>query len=87
MILLMQAEVERFHAGNLLLHDYFQTKVQDVTQDNSVILVSSFSNMFCVQSESRAICLPLLPNPCRTGDSIALHEICMARKHDTRGIY
>lgn len=42
MILLMQAEVERFHAGNLLLHDYYQIKVQDVTDDNSVVLVSGF---------------------------------------------
>lgn len=40
MILLMQAEVERFHAGTLLLHDYYQTKVQDATHDNSVVLVS-----------------------------------------------
>lgn len=40
MILLMQAEVERFHAGVLLLHDYYQTKVQEVTNDNSVVLVS-----------------------------------------------
>eukprot|EP00903_Cladosiphon_okamuranus_P015252 g14094.t3 len=38
MILLMQAEVERFHAGNLLLHDYYQVKVQDVAGDNSVAL-------------------------------------------------
>lgn len=40
MILLMQAEVERFHAGNLLLHDYYQIKVQDVADDNLVVLVS-----------------------------------------------
>lgn len=39
MILLMQAEVERFHAGNLLLHDYYHTTVQDVAGD-SVVLVS-----------------------------------------------
>ncbi|CAM9137868.1 unnamed protein product [Ectocarpus sp. 4 AP-2014] len=38
MILLMQAEVERFHAGVLLLHDYYQIKVQEVTNDNSVVL-------------------------------------------------
>lgn len=42
MILLMQAEVERFHASNLLLHDYYQIKVQDVAGDNSVVLVSVF---------------------------------------------
>ncbi|CAB1113052.1 unnamed protein product [Ectocarpus sp. CCAP 1310/34] len=40
MILLMQAEVERFHAGVLLLHDYYQIKVQEVTNDNSVVLVA-----------------------------------------------
>eukprot|EP00752_Nemacystus_decipiens_P002219 g2107.t3 len=39
MILLMQAEVERFHAGVLLLHDFYQIKVQGVTGDNSVVLV------------------------------------------------
>lgn len=51
MILLMQAEVERFHAGNLLLHDYFQTKVQDVTQNNSVVLVSMCFGYFeCTQA-------------------------------------
>ncbi|CAM9397884.1 unnamed protein product, partial [Ectocarpus sp. 12 AP-2014] len=38
MILLMQAEVERFHAGVLLLHDYYHIKVQEVTNDNSVVL-------------------------------------------------
>ena len=40
MILLMQAEVERFHAGISLLHDYYQIKVQDVAVGNSVVLVS-----------------------------------------------
>ncbi|CAN0085787.1 unnamed protein product, partial [Ectocarpus sp. 12 AP-2014] len=40
MILLMQAEVERFHAGVLLLHDYYQIKVQEVTNDNSVVLTT-----------------------------------------------
>lgn len=47
----MQAEVERFHAGNLLLHDYYQVKVQDVAGDNCVVLVSvvlSPSNKRCV---------------------------------------
>lgn len=46
MILLMQAEVERFHAGNLLLHDYYQIKVQNVADENSVVLVSDFL-FFC----------------------------------------
>lgn len=50
MILLMQAEVERFHAGISLLHDYYQIKVQDVAGDNSVVLVSVifFSNKYLV---------------------------------------
>lgn len=56
MILLMQAEVERFHAGNMLLHDYYQTKVQDVTHDNSVVLVS---NLFFLSQSNSAV--PLEP--------------------------
>ncbi len=65
-ILLMQAEVERFHAGNLLLHDYFQTKVQDVTEPNSVVLVSMFFILFlCVCWRQRLFILPLWANPCR----------------------
>ncbi|CAM9180110.1 unnamed protein product, partial [Hapterophycus canaliculatus] len=38
MILLMQTEVERFHAGLLLLHDYYQAQVQEVTDDTTVVL-------------------------------------------------
>ena len=46
MIVLMQAEVERFHAGIVLLHDFYQIKVQDVAGDNSVALVSVFVVVF-----------------------------------------
>ncbi|CAN0076746.1 unnamed protein product [Scytosiphon promiscuus] len=38
MILLMQIEIERFHAGMLLLHDYHQAKVQEVANDTTVVL-------------------------------------------------
>lgn len=39
-MVLMQAEVERFHAGVSMLHDYYNAKVQEVLQDDSVALVS-----------------------------------------------
>lgn len=59
MILLMQAEVERFHAGVLLLHDYYQTKVQEVTHDNSVVLVSgtAFGSLFVKGFSCVSTCL------------------------------
>lgn len=40
MIVLMQAEVERFHAGTLLLHDYHDAKTQEVV-DHMIALVSN----------------------------------------------
>ena len=39
-MVLMQAEVERFHAGVSMLYDYYNAKVQEVLQDDSVALVS-----------------------------------------------
>lgn len=39
-MVLMQAEVERFHAGASLLHDYCHAKTQEVLRDDSVVLVS-----------------------------------------------
>lgn len=44
MIVLMQAEVERFHAGTALLHDYHHIKMQEVADKESIVLVSIF---FC----------------------------------------
>ena len=41
MIVLMQAEVERFHAGTMLLHDYHHIKTQEVGHEDSIMLVSS----------------------------------------------
>lgn len=39
-IVLMQAEVERFHAGTTLLHDYHHIKTQEVAYEDTVVLVS-----------------------------------------------
>lgn len=39
MIVLMQAEVERFHAGTSLLLDYHHAKTQEATRDGPIILV------------------------------------------------
>lgn len=44
MMVLMQAEVERFHAGASLVHDYFQSKTQEILRDDSVVLVSERSS-------------------------------------------
>lgn len=41
-IVLMQAEVERFHAGTTLLHDYHNIKTQEVACEDTVVLVSGF---------------------------------------------
>lgn len=40
MIILMQAEVERFHAGTTLLNDYHDIKTQEVAREDTVVLVS-----------------------------------------------
>lgn len=39
-MVLMQAEVERFHARTSLLHDYYHARIQEITSDDSVVLVS-----------------------------------------------
>lgn len=41
-IVLMQAEVERFHAGTSLLHDYHNAKTQEAAHDGSILLVNVF---------------------------------------------
>lgn len=51
MMVLMQAEVERFHAGVSLLHDYYHTKMQETSADETIIsLVSNGIGQSCVPS-------------------------------------
>lgn len=49
MMVLMQAEVERFHAGVSLLHDYYHTKMQETSADETMTsLVSNGIGQPCV---------------------------------------
>lgn len=45
-MVLMQAEVERFHAGMLLLHDYHHCRTQGLAGDDTPALVSDLRYFF-----------------------------------------
>lgn len=57
-MVLMQAEVERFHAGVSMLYDYYNANVQEVLQDDSVALVSDHCSLPCPHCADRSI-IPL----------------------------
>lgn len=56
MVLLMQSEVERFHAGTSMLYDYDNAKRQEATHDDSFVMVSDtdFFHTLCCSAR----CLP-----------------------------
>lgn len=57
MMVLMQAEVERFHAGMSLLHDYYCAKMQQETSaDETVSLVSNGIGQSCVLRSPSVVC-------------------------------